>query len=84
VPHAKERVRPGIVRIEGERPIDQRLALPGVAVEIRAQGVFQLGQLTERDRQLEMGIDEARIARQRCLGIGGGLLDQGLLAGIRA
>lgn len=51
---------------------------------MRAERVLQVGQLPERDRQLELGVDVVRIARERRPGIGRRLLDQGLLVHIGA
>jgi hypothetical protein len=53
-------------------------------VGVGGHGVLEFGQLHERDRQLEMGVDLARIARKRRLGVGGRPLEQALLVGIGA
>ena len=84
MPHAQECLRPRVVGIEGERPIEQRLALLGVAVDVGADRVVQLGQLAERDRQLQLRIDLIGIERQGLLGIRRGQLEQGLLLRHRA
>jgi hypothetical protein len=84
MPHAEQRARPRVVGIERERLIEQRLALLGIAADMGADRILELGELAERDRELQVGIDLIRIEGEGVPGVGLGLLEQRLLGRIGA
>jgi hypothetical protein len=76
MPDAEQAVRPGIVRRQRPRPLQQGVPFPGIALEVGGDRPRPLGDLTERERQLQIGGLVAGIEGQRLARIAGGALQE--------